>query len=1347
MNAFRNLSIKGKLILASLISLVGLLYYLQSSIRQDLNNKRSAEDVLADVLSIQEMSKVLHELQKERAFTLSYLSTTDTKNVDVLSSQYEQTDKAISGLLRLNQTGRNTFNMSRFDSLNVMRERGTTKRAPELVNSYYLKLKFELLNDVSTTIRKSTNLILKNYFEDHLILLISKDFLASIRSELVKAFTAGRFEGIGYGSFASAKGNHEFQWTRLEKIASPELKEFLDKKYQGPFVEQTYATINNAFTDGGLGRFNYDDARWLSVSTSSINTLKEIEDYSGYLVSKKADEIVYASSSTVTKNLVIATIIILAIVAFVIVTLRDIISSIQLIKVAADQMALGDVSVEMNLDRSDEIGQLAASFNKMIVASRDFAKIAHAIGKGDYAQEIKIRGSADILGVALEKMKTDLQLLASENQKRTWLLAGNGELSDILRGEKDIKALAQDVIIKIATQLKAMIGAIYLRENEHLILEGSYAFNERKRNTNTFRIGKGLVGQAAYERKPIIFSDIPSDYIRVNSGLGNSVPKTIVVFPFSYEDEVKGVVELGFINEISQLDLEFLELAGPNIAIAVNSSQSRDKLKDLLEETQRQAEELEVQQEELKQTNEELQEKTILLEKSESELKTQQEELQQSNEELEEKAVMLEEQKERLEITKMELENKARELEATSKYKSEFLANMSHELRTPLNSILILSQLLAENKNNELGQKEVEFVKNIFSSGTDLLNLINEILDLSKVESGRMELEIGEVSFREISNDMASMFSEIAKAKSIDFNIKLDDPALAESVMITDGQRLKQILRNLLANAFKFTEKKGHVSLEIARPDSHVRFENKRLHETNNVVAFIAKDTGIGIPERKQRIVFEAFQQAEGSTKRKYGGTGLGLSISRELANVLGGEIQLQSTEGRGSTFTLYLPLHFEQAGSHTVKNAEESVIREVPQRKPEIGEVLDEHKGPADDRYNITEDDKVVLIIEDDLVFAALLLDFVRERKYKGIIATQGNTGLSYARHYQPDAIMLDMKLPVMDGVEVLKHLKIDPQLRHVPVQIISSYDMRKEGIELGAFDYVKKPVSTESLQNAFNKIENFINRKLKRLLIVEDNELQNKAISELIGNGDVKSLSVYSGKEAMEALKRERFDCIIVDLGLPDMVGFELLQKIKNDEQLNRIPIVVYTGKDLTKEETNTLNKLASTVVLKTVHSFERLLDETTLFLHRIESKLPDEKQNIIRKLHKTDEVLKNRTVLVVDDDIRNTYSLTNALIAEGLNCLVAENGKDAVQMLKENQNIDIVLMDIMMPEMDGYESTREIRKIPKFEKLPIIALTAKAMKGDRDKCLSAGMSDYVSKPVNTPQLISLMRVWLYR
>ncbi|HYC83566.1 MAG TPA: response regulator, partial [Chryseosolibacter sp.] len=973
------------------------------------------------------------------------------------------------------------------------------------------------------------------------------------------------------------------------------------------------------------------------------------------------------------------------------------------------------------------------------------------IGKGDYSPAVRIRSDEDTLGHALNNMKLNLRKLSEENANRTWLLTGNSELNEKTRGEKEVRALAQEVIVQIANYLDAKVGAIYLKENNHLYLTGSYAFHHRKENANEFQVGQGLVGQAALEKKPIIFSDVPDAYLKITSGLGNVVPRNLIVFPFLYENEVKGVIELGTTREVRDLDMQFLNISADNVAIAFHAAQSRFKMKELLEETQRQAEELEVQQEELKQANEQLQEKTRLLQKSEAELKAQQEELQQTNEELEEKANLLEQQKERLESAKMEIENKARELEVTNKYKSEFLANMSHELRTPLNSILILAQLMSENKNKILGEKEVEFVKNIYNSGTDLLNLINEILDLSKVESGKIELEISNVYLKEIVADIKDMFSELARSRAIEFLITVDEEHLPAPFVVTDGQRLLQIVRNLLSNAFKFTDRNGKVEVNIEAASPKTVYRSHELIGADHVLAIRVSDTGIGIPQNKQSIIFEAFQQADGSTKRKYGGTGLGLSICRELAAVLGGEIVLQSEEGKGSTFTLYLPFSRKtEAGEGGTRRAEMPSRKETMVRHQPVSGSLEmsQQAGPGvdDDRHNLRENDRVVLIMEDDMAFCKLLVDFVRERKYKAIVAHQGNVGLSYARYYKPDAILLDMRLPVVDGTEVLKQLKNDPQLRHLPVQIISGFDLRRESIALGAFDFIRKPVSRDDLQRALDKLEDFVSRKMKKLLIVEDNDQQNKAIRELIGNGDVKCYSAYSGAEAIEMLNQDKFDCTIVDLGLPDMLGFDLLKKIKADEKLNKIPIVVYTGKDLNKEENALLNKLADTVVLKTVDSFERLLDETTLFLHRVESRLPKDKQNMIRQLHRTDEVLRDKVVLVVDDDMRNIYSLTNALEEEGVQCLVAENGKAAIDII-ENQRVDMILMDVMMPEMDGYEATQCIRKMEGLDKLPIIALTAKAMKGDREKCLAAGMSDYIAKPVNIDQLVSLMRVWLYR
>ena len=941
------------------------------------------------------------------------------------------------------------------------------------------------------------------------------------------------------------------------------------------------------------------------------------------------------------------------------------------------------------------------------------------------------------------------QKAEQETSQKNWTLTGSAQLIKAMQGNRQVKELAQAIIDHLAVWLDAQGGALYLTEEDavHLRLSSAYALSGPSAAPPVIKLGQGLVGQSAAEKRTILVTDIPAGHFTTGTGFGEMAPRQIVTVPVIFEDAAIAVIELGSIHGFSILQQQYIQAVADNIAVAISSAQTREKAAELLEETQRQAEELEAQQEELKQTNEELHEKTELLENSEAELKAQQEELQQTNEELGEKAGLLEEQKGRLEeqkrrleqqkgeleTAKTDLETKAGELEQTSRYKSEFLANMSHELRTPLNSILILSQLLMENKNKALGEKEVTYAKNVYNSGNDLLELINDILDLAKVESGKVDLEIAQVDVGQIAGNLRAMFTEIAKNRSIEFRIVLPREHFSPA-LYSDEQRLEQILRNFLSNAFKFTGKHGQVALEIGTSPA-------------GEAVFSVTDTGIGIPESKQAIIFEAFQQADGSTKRKYGGTGLGLSISRELAHALGGGIRVESEEGKGSRFTLSLPLGSNPDPLTAIPSAK---TERMNTRSEAMNTHPEDHPAPPtpiDDRYSIRENDKIALIIEDDEQFAGLLLEFFRERKYKGIIATQGNTGLSLARYYRPDAIVLDMQLPVMDGSEVLKHLKNDPALRHIPVQIFSGYDRRKESLELGAFDFVRKPVTREGMQNAFDKIEDFIRKKLKKLLIVEDNRQQNNAIRELIGNGDVRSFSAYAGMEAFELMQKEKFDCIIIDLGLPDMSGIELLEKIKAHKELNRIPIIVYTGKDLTKEEAARLNRLANTVVLKTANSKERLLDETTLFLHRVESNLPKEKQQLLRKLHRTDEVLKNRKVLIVDDDMRNIYSLTNALEEEGLRCITAENGSEAIRLLMEHPDVDIVLMDVMMPEMDGYETTREMRKMEEFAKMPVIALTAKAMKGDREKCLEAGMSDYIAKPVNIEQLLSLMRVWLYR
>ncbi|OQP56627.1 response regulator [Niastella populi] len=1346
MKYIRNLSIRNKLLLVSLIPLAALVYFLAVDVMDKLAKKRNIHRVYNDVFEIERISDVIHNLMEERGFSISYAGSGGKDEKAEMLMQRVETDKAISAFKQLLTEQKKNKDLSSLGILPDVRNgiNQLTLNTDTLARRYAI-MSIMLLDDANITYRNVRDPEIRNLIETHLYLLTAKGYLGQIRMHLHLALVDKGFRNMEHAEFARLRGKFENNIDRYYKNAPPAQLAAFNTLLNNPAVALTKKLIDSVFKDPGLVATMPKDT-WRMNVTEYLNGLKKLENQSTFETRQLALNKQAAISEALSWAVISVVLVIVFISVLLFLVIRSIVDPLRVIQTAAERITRGETELTVPIFSKDEIGDLADAFNKLIAASEEYTGVAETIAKGDYTPAVIIRSEADVLGKALTNMKDSLLKLSNENAERTWMLVGASELNDILRGEKPVRELGQQVVNMLTPYLKAQVGAIYLAENEHLELISSYAFSHRSINNSIIQLGEGLVGQAALEKKPIVFTNVPEDYVKVNSGLGQSTPKNILIYPFMYDGSVKGIIEVGSVREITDLDLQLMKIVSESIGIAFNSSQSRARLKELLEETQRQSEELEAQQEELKQTNEELSEKTVMLEKSEAELRAQQEELQQTNEELEEKANLLEEQKEKLELAKVEVESKAKELEATSKYKSEFLANMSHELRTPLNSILILSQLLTENKNQTLTQKDIEFASNIHNSGTDLLNLINEILDLSKVEAGKIEIEIEPVPVNEICQGLSQTFTELARSKNIGFQINCNDEHFP-SPIFTDRQRLEQILRNLLSNAFKFTDRDGNitVTIDVQTPDVSIR--NEKLRRLPQVAVFSVSDTGIGIPESKQGIIFEAFQQADGSTKRKFGGTGLGLSISRELAGALGGEIHLASAEGKGSTFTLYLPLQFDAAG---VISGEKNI--EI--RKPIVKEaeaVIPEHvpspqKEAEDDRYQIRETDKTILIIEDDESFARILLDIARQKGYKGIMAHQGNTGLSLARYYRPDAIILDMKLPVLDGSEVLRLMKNDPDLRHIPVQIISGYDRRKEGLELGAFDFIRKPLTHEAVQGAFDRIEDFMNRKLKKLLVVEDNPQHNKAIRELIGNGDIKSFAAYTGHEAYNMLQDEKFDCIIIDLGLPDMSGFELMEKIKESDELNRIPIIVYTGRDMSREEARKLEKLANTVVLKTSNSKERLLDETALFLHRVESKLPREKQQIIRKLHRAEEVLKGKKVLIVDDDMRNIYSLTNVLEEEGMKCYVAENGRVAIEMLNKHSGIEIVLMDVMMPEMDGYEATMAIRKMEQFDRLPIIALTAKAMKGDREKCLEAGMSDYISKPVNIEQLLSLMRVWLY-
>ncbi len=1000
-----------------------------------------------------------------------------------------------------------------------------------------------------------------------------------------------------------------------------------------------------------------------------------------------------------------------------------------------------------------------------------------ANGKWDTRIEKGGRDETGHLLHAIRKMRDALVARHTEDRRQETVKNHLAELNNRMRGEMGFEQLGNNMLSFLVPVVEAQVGAFYSYDpdTQLLTLSSSYAMQRRKHLANEFRLGESLVGQCALERKSILLEQVPDDYISIASGTGTGQPRNVMVMPIVHEDEVKGVLEIGAFRDFSNDDLAFMEQCVAVISVSLHSAQSRFRLALMLEQTQSQADALErqktemaqanedleeqamelsasesrlqQQQEELKAINEELESQTQALRASEESLQAQQEELRVTNEELEAQARMLTEQKsemaqknDELELLRHELEDKIRELEMSSRYKSEFLSTMSHELRTPLNSILILSNALGQNKRGNLEEKQVEHAQVIHSAGSDLLSLINDILDISKIEEGKMDVIIDDLSPPEIVEHFRRNFAHVAESRNLDFKVELGD-TLPEH-FYTDRQRLEQIIKNLLSNALKFTEQ-GSVTLSITQPDASEALPSRHL-VPGQTLKFAVIDTGTGIADEKQKLIFEAFQQADGTTSRKYGGTGLGLTISRELARLLGGEIGLHSDgEGQGATFMLYLPVG--SADALEINNAAAGHADEG------IGSNAEAHTAsmtPLDtngDDFVVRE--KTVLIVEDDKEFARVLVELASDYGLEGHICHDGEDGLEYASHYRPSAIILDIGLPGIDGWEVMEKLKADPRTQDIPVHFLSGRDERKKALELGALDFMTKPANQDDILSAFAKIEGAIETNVRRLLVVEDSEIQHESIRELFDQKGVEITAATSGQQALDALQNTVFDCMILDLTLPDMSGFELLEKLHASDDYDSVPVVVYTGKDMTREEEAKLRKYADRIILKTERSHERLLNEASLFLHWLESTLPANRRPTAESIEHRDDIFEGKQLLLVDDDMRNIYALSAQLEELGFAISIANNGREALESLDENPSIDIVLMDIMMPEMDGYEAMGRIREQARFSKLPMLALTAKAMKDDRAKCIEAGANDYCSKPIDMAKLTSLLRVWLHK
>jgi signal transduction histidine kinase/CheY-like chemotaxis protein/CHASE3 domain sensor protein len=997
------------------------------------------------------------------------------------------------------------------------------------------------------------------------------------------------------------------------------------------------------------------------------------------------------------------------VLAFIIALLviRMIVKPVEVVTNTFKEISEGDakLDVKLNINSNDELGEMARYYN-----------------------------------IFVEKLRN----IISENTSQNWIKTGQAELNEKMDGQQDLQELCSNIITYAAKYIGAQIGAIYIRNEEDTFkLYGGYAFKRRKNFSSEIKVGEGIIGQAALEKQSILIGSVPEDYIMVGSGTGESVPKNILVVPCVYNNEVMSVIELGSFKEFTELQLQFVELVSSNIASAIFSSESRFKMKELLSKTLEQAEELQAQQEELRQNNEELEEQTRALRESESRLQAQQEELRVVNEELEERTKNLELQKsditaknESLKRAQSEIERKAVELETASKYKSEFLANMSHELRTPLNSILVLSDILASNKGvANLSDKQLEYARTINSSGKDLLRLINDVLDLSKIEAGKMDISFEEIYIEELKLHVEHTFGAVAAQKGLELKINIEKNV--PETIVSDPYRIQQILNNLLSNAFKFTHK-GSVELSISK--SAVQYQKPLDMNKENLISFSVTDSGIGIPSEKQSLIFEAFKQSDGTTSRKYGGTGLGLSISRELAHLLGGNIYLESEEGKGSTFTLVI-----SDGGKTPDRISEVI---TPKGKEENSPEQTIEASKYDDFLNapvLNVEEKTMLIIEDDKKFSGVLVDLAQNKGYSCIIAETGSSGLTLAKKHRPDAIIMDIGLPDVNGWKIIEKLKEDRDTVNIPVHVISGGEQEEISKDMdGILGYLQKPVELADLDEVFSKFKTTSLHPVKKVLILDENMKDIEGIANMLKQKEMHSDYLSKGQEALRLLKSAKYDCIIMDLKLVDMNGFQFLYKL-HEEGLANIPVIIHTQRKLTFEDELELQKYTDSIIIKGTRSVERLAAEATLFMHNIESKANVNKLSFDKD--PAEDTLSGKKVLIVDDDMRNVFALSSVLEDKGISIVVARNGRDGLEKLNQNQDVNLVLMDIMMPEMDGYTAMREIRKVEKFKKLPIIAITAKAMREDRDKCIEAGANDYLTKPVDIEKLVSLLRVWLYK
>ncbi|RFS18988.1 response regulator [Chitinophaga silvatica] len=1328
---FMQLPLPRKLMLIAVIPLLCLLYFGFTVFSRQNEDIKTIDRLSQRVANATAIMKVADEIHAERRSSVNYVLQTGSLN-DLLT-QRAKTDLAIDAVKgRLIASDNRFFQYSLLNTLQKKRKEIDNKIMPQReVLDYYSNLIFRLneLANINTPDLPMMSTIQQDMSAQYLLAQMTA-YQGMIRMDIYYFMLK---KEVWPEDFSRIENNYDmvnsFRAEFLDK-GSPQLVKDFQKLEASNEYRITSDFIKSTIQTRKIDTlFNADS--WWDISSQSVDQVKQLQRAIMDKVGKDAKVISKRENDIKTQYIVALVIIVVLVVVFLSITIKSITDSLELLRSSAVNISRGLTGTVpiININTKDAIGSLARSFETIEQTNQDLADAADNIGKGNFNIDIKPRSSEDVLGNAIVKMAADLKVFRKNNDQKIWVQEGLNRISETLLGEKDLPTLSGNALTDIIQYAGAQTGVLYVKQAGQLQLTADYALAPEHKAPVVIELGKTLLGQSLQQREPIYLKETPDDFLHVSTATSDAKPGHVLIIPLVHAGIAEGVIEMGSLYPFGDEVLEFVKQAAVNIAIAIQSTRSRSRLQELLEETQAQAEELQTQHSELESLNVELEAQAQRLQVSEEELKVQQEELMQSNHELEERSKMLEDKNQIIVERNLDIQKKAEELELSTRYKSEFLANMSHELRTPLNSILLLSRLLSENHDKNLNNDQVEYASVINNSGKGLLTLIDEILDLSKIESGKMELEFAEVSIASICNNMQSLFEHIAKDKGLQLSIEVQETVPA--TIDTDQIRLEQILKNLLSNALKFTAK-GDVQLLV------------KMGDRSDTINFVVRDSGIGIPEDKQQVIFEAFQQADGSTRRKYGGTGLGLSISRELAKLLGGKITVSSEPGKGSEFVVTIPI-----ASEAVEN---TPVQEIDTTVPEKEETEDKNRFitpviPAtieDDRGLITNDDKVILIVEDDTYFAKALLDFTRKRGYKGIVTVRGDDAAELARLFKPVGILLDIQLPVKDGWQVMEELKSDPRTRPIPVHIMSSMEARKESLMKGAVDFISKPVDMESMQMVFEKLEFVLQRSTKKVLILEENTKHAKALAYFLSNYQVNSEISSSVSEGIDLLQQKDVDCVILDMGIPDQKAYEALETVKEIKGLEHLPIIIFTGKSLSKTEEQKIRQYADSIVIKTAHSYQRMLDEVSLFLHLVSEQTPSSPSGS-GKMGVLNEVLKDKTVLIADDDVRNIFSLTKALELHQMKVLSAIDGKEALQQLAGHK-VDVVLMDMMMPEMDGYDAIAAIRKQSVYKNLPIIAVTAKAMMGDREKCLKAGASDYISKPVDVDQLLSLLRVWLY-